>query len=63
MLLGLKSTKTFRELLNNINSIMKSFQEYTQSGSNLIFSREPLVEEKDIEKLIKGYKTIKDKCS
>ena len=56
MLLGLKSTKTFRELLNNINSIMKSFQEYTQSGSNLIFSREPLVEEKDIEKLIKGYK-------
>ena len=43
-------------MLNNINSIMKSFQEYTQSGSNLIFSREPLVEEKDIEKLIKGYK-------
>ena len=51
-----KYKKTFRELLNNINSIMKSFQEYTQSGSNLIFSREPLVEEKDIEKLIKGYK-------
>ena len=35
---------------------MKSFQEYTQTGNNLVYSTRPLVEEKDIEKLIKGYK-------
>ncbi len=41
-----------------INSIMKSFQEFAQTGKGVVFRKDPLVEgySGELEKLLKGYK-------